>query len=98
MGDAVPDLTFILDVPATVGLARATHRRGKGVADRFEAEGIEFHENLRKAYLALAQKEPKRIVVIDGRAPREIVAERIWAAVEQRLHPEPVRVTEATAP
>ena len=98
VGDAVPDLTFILDVPATVGLARATHRRGKGVADRFEAEGIEFHENLRKAYLALAQKEPKRIVVIDGRAPREIVAERIWAAVEQRLHPEAVRVAEATAP
>ena len=98
VGDAVPDLTFILDVPATVGLARATHRRGKGVADRFEAEGTEFHENLRKAYLALAQKEPKRIVVIDGRAPREIVAERIWAAVEQRLHPEPVRVAVATAP
>jgi len=98
VGDAVPDLTFILDVPATVGLARATHRRGKGVADRFEAEGIEFHENLRKAYLALAQKEPKRIVVIDGRAPREIVAERIWAALEQRLHPEAVRAVEATAP
>ncbi|HEY5216409.1 MAG TPA: dTMP kinase, partial [Pseudolabrys sp.] len=35
VGDALPDLTFILDVPATVGLARATHRRGKGVADRF---------------------------------------------------------------
>jgi hypothetical protein len=25
--------------------------------------------------------------VIDGRAPREVVAERIWSTVEQRLHP-----------
>ena len=28
VGDAKPDLTFILDVPATVGLARAKRRRG----------------------------------------------------------------------
>src|SRR5665811_1186724 len=49
VGAAVPDLTFILDVPATVGLARAKRRRGAGSADRFEAEGIEFHEALRKA-------------------------------------------------
>jgi dTMP kinase len=87
VGAAVPELTFILDVPATVGLARAKHRRGKSTADRFEAESVEFHEALRKAYRALAEREPKRIVVIDGRAPRDVVAERIWAAVEQKLHP-----------
>src|SRR5664279_89528 len=29
VGAAMPDLTFILDVPATVGLARAKRRRGK---------------------------------------------------------------------
>ena len=81
----MPDLTFILDVPAKVGLARAKRRRGKGAADRFEAESVEFHEALRKAYRALADKEPKRCVVIDGRAPRDVVAERIWAAVAQRL-------------
>ncbi len=87
VGGAVPDLTFILDVPATVGLARATRRREGGVADRFEAEDVKFHEQLRSAYRALAEAEPKRCVVIDGRAPRDVVAERIWAVVEQRLHP-----------
>jgi len=87
VGAAMPDLTFLLDVPANVGLARAKSRRGKGATDRFEAEGIEFHEALRKAYLALAEKEPKRCVVIDGRAPRDVVKERIWTTVEQRLHP-----------
>jgi dTMP kinase len=87
VGISVPELTFILDVPAKIGLARATARRGKDVADRFEAESLEYHEKLRQAYRALADKEPKRCYVIDGRAPREIVAERIWNIVEQRLHP-----------
>jgi dTMP kinase len=87
VGPAVPELTFILDVPAKIGLARATARRGKDLADRFEAESISYHENLRNAYRALADKEPKRCFVIDGRAPRDVVAERIWHVVEQRLHP-----------
>jgi dTMP kinase len=87
VGRAVPDLTIILDVPATVGLARATTRRGSGAADRYEAEDVRFHEQLREAYLALARSEPKRCVVVDGRAPKDVVSERIWAATEQRLHP-----------
>ncbi len=98
VGRAVPDLTFILDVPAPVGLARATRRRGKDSADRFEGESVEFHEDLRKAYRTLAENEPKRCVVIDGRAPRDVVAERIWAIVQQRLHPEPATVAEQAAP
>jgi dTMP kinase len=88
VGAAMPNLTFLLDVPAKIGLARATRRRGTGITDRFEAESIEFHEELRQAYLALVANEPKRCIVIDGRAPREVVSERIWTAVEQRLHPE----------
>ena len=55
VGPAMPDLTFVVDVPANIGLARATRRRGKDVPDRFESEGLEFHENLRQAYLALAR-------------------------------------------
>jgi dTMP kinase len=85
--DALPDVTFLLDVPATVGLARAHKRRGEGEADRFESESVEFHEKLRAAYRALAAHEAQRIVVVDGRAPREVVAERIWSVVEERLRP-----------
>jgi dTMP kinase len=98
VGPSMPDLTFILDVPATVGLARATRRRGTGAADRFEREAVEFHEDLRKAYRALAEKEPRRFVVIDGRPPRDVVAQRIWAAVEERLHPQQQRVAENAPP
>jgi len=98
VGAAMPDLTFVLDVPASVGLARATGRRGKREADRFESESVEFHEDLRRAYRLLAEEEPRRIVVIDGRPPRDIVAERIWTAVSERLHPEGARVAESAAP
>jgi len=97
VGGAMPDLTFILDVPAAIGLARAKTRRGAGAVDRFEAESVEYHENLRQAYLALAANEPKRCVVIDGRAPRDVVAGRIWAAVQERLHPGLERLAAETA-
>jgi len=97
VGSAMPDLTFILDVPATVGLARAKRRRGKDATDRFESESVEFHEELRRAYLSLAEREPKRCIVIDGRAPREVVCERIWTTVEQRLHPGLARLAAETA-
>jgi dTMP kinase len=98
VGAAMPDLTFILDVPAAVGLARAKGRRGRNVADRFESETIEFHEELRRAYRLLAEEEPRRIVVIDGRPPRDVVADRIWAVVAERLHPERVRMAEGATP
>jgi dTMP kinase len=94
VGSAMPDLTFILDVPASVGLARATQRRGREETDRFEAEGLEFHENLRKAYRALAEREPRRCIIVDGRPPRDVVAERIWATVQERLQPDHNRVAE----
>jgi dTMP kinase len=85
VGEAMPDLTILLDVPANIGLARAKTRRGSGVADRFEAESVEFHEELRQAFLNIAAREPKRFAVIDGRAPRDVVSERIWQAVQERL-------------
>ena len=98
VGPAVPDLTFILDVPAQVGLARAKSRRGQDVPDRFEAESMEFHEKLRQAYRALAAGEPKRCIVIDGRAPREVVSERIWALVQERLLARNADIAETAAP
>jgi dTMP kinase len=98
VGAAMPDLTFVLDVPATVGLARAKHRRGTDEVDRYESETVEFHEELRRAYRRLAEDEPRRVMIVDGRAPKEVVAERIWTTVKERLHPERARTTESAAP
>jgi dTMP kinase len=87
IGDLKPDLTFVLDVPADIGLARASKRRGKGIADRFEGEALEFHEKLRAAYRELAAREADRCVLIDVTAPLEKVAEQIWKVVDIRLRP-----------
>ena len=70
VGDTRPDLTFILDVPAEIGLARAAARRGRASVDRFEAETIEFHSKLREAYRELAEREPDRCVLIDANVER----------------------------
>ncbi len=98
VGDTIPDLTFVLDVPADVGLARAGDRRGAGDADRFESETLEFHQKLRAGFRALAKSEPKRCILIDATAPRSDVAAQIWNTVEQRLHPAapPSTIGEAT--
>jgi len=98
VGAAVPELTFILDVPAQIGLARAKSRRGQTEADRFEGESMEFHEKLREAYRALAAAEPNRCVVIDGRAPRDVVSDRVWSIVQERLRAERLGAQETSTP
>src|SRR5206468_8970852 len=95
VGDLKPDVTFILDVPAEVGLARANKRRGERAADRFEAESRAFHEALREAYRQLVAAEPGRCIAIDATEPKPAVAERIWKIVSERL--EPARVPSVPA-
>ncbi|WP_050419785.1 dTMP kinase [Bradyrhizobium tropiciagri] len=85
IGDLKPDLTFILDVPVEVGLQRAAARRGNASADRFEAEGIKFHQDLRDAYRRIAAEDPERCVLIDATPDPDTVTARIWAALREHL-------------
>jgi dTMP kinase len=85
IGDLKPDLTIILDVPAEVGLKRAAARRGAAAPDRFEAEDVKFHQDLREAYREIAAAEPERCVLIDASADAGTVAADVWAALRDRL-------------
>jgi dTMP kinase len=85
IGDLKPDLTLILDVPVEVGMRRAAARRGGGVPDRFEAEDVKFHQQLREAYREIAADEPKRCVLIDANADANTVAASVWAALRDRF-------------
>lgn len=85
VGGTKPDLTFILDAPAKVGMRRAAKRRGKGGADRFEGEALDFHERLRDGFLTLAANEPDRCVLIDATTAKDQVAEQIWHVVRKRF-------------
>ena len=88
VGDALPDLTFILDVPANIGLGRAANRRGDDAPDRFESEDIAYHQALNAAFREIADKEPQRCVLIDASRPEDKIAAEVWRHVGTRLHPE----------
>jgi dTMP kinase len=81
-----PDLTLILDLDPAAGLARAASRRRPGEAtDRFESEALDFHTRLRQAYLAIAEEEPERCVVLDAALPPDALAQAAWDALSDRL-------------
>ncbi len=56
----VPNLTLVLDLPPKVGLARVKTK------DRIESRALSFHNRLRKGYLQLGKKYPRRIKIIDA--------------------------------
>ena len=85
IGNLKPDLTIILDVPVEVGMQRAAERRGNNTPDRFEAEDVQFHRDLREAYRKIAADEPDRCVLIDANAEADVVAARVWTAVRDRI-------------
>jgi dTMP kinase len=85
IGDLKPDLTFVLDVPVEIGLQRAAARRGNGAPDRFEAEDVKFHQDLREAYKQIAAEDPERCVLIDATATPDAVSARIWRALRDHL-------------
>jgi dTMP kinase len=87
VGDLKPDVTFVMDVPAEVGLARANKRRGEGEADRFESETLDYHEKLRDAFRILPLIDPNRCVLVDATEERAAVTEKIWKVVSDRLNP-----------
>lgn len=87
VGALSPDLTFILDISAEEGLARAKERADGDELDRFESQELVMHERVRRAFLDIAEEEPGRVVVVDASQPEAMVAEDVWETVLHRLNP-----------
>ncbi len=80
-----PNLTILLDVPVEISLRRkAKERKNKG-GDRLEKEKFEFHQRIRDGYLKIAQKNKRRIKIIDGRKDQKKTWQKVKAAVESFL-------------
>ncbi len=79
-----PDLTIILDTPVEEGLRRA-NKRDDNNADRMGAQKKSFYEDVRSAFLKLAQQFPERIVVISAMGSKEETFEKIVAVVESKI-------------
>lgn len=61
-----PDLTFLVDIDVKKGLERVQSRGEVKGGDRIERQQIDFHHRLRKGYLEMSGKYPKRYEIVDG--------------------------------
>lgn len=77
----VPDITFLIDLPVSTGLARIQNRK----LDRLEMEAASFHEKVRKQYLAIAAAEPLRYIILDGQMEPDRIHEDILHSVLSRI-------------
>ncbi len=93
-GSLRPDLTILMDSDANVSVARARRRNqaigkknGKATHDesRFEQESAAFFIRVRQAYLAIAKREPARVVLVDARGNAEETHRKIIDAVRRKL-------------
>ncbi len=84
--DLWPDKTILLDCDVELAFKRIADRNGK--PDRIEQESRAFHQKVREGYLALAEIEPGRILVLDASQPLEDVIQefyrKFWLVVVER--------------
>jgi len=81
VGDLLPALNFLLDLPPETGLARIAEQ-GK-VKDRLETEGLAFYQRVRSGYLKLAARNSRRYRIIDARKSKTEVFAEILPLVEE---------------
>jgi dTMP kinase len=93
-GNLQPDLTILMDSDVAASVERARRRNrarsseGNGVEsdeNRFEQESRAFFGRVRTAYLAIAQREPQRLAVVDARGSAEETHAQILALVRRKL-------------
>jgi dTMP kinase len=81
VGALAPDMTVLIDLPVEEGLGR---KLGGPDITRFESSAdLSFHRRVRDGFLALAEAEPDRFLVVDGLRP----ADSIEAAIAEGLMP-----------
>jgi dTMP kinase len=79
----LPDVTFVLDLPAE--MAKQRQDQSERTFDRLEAEALDFHERVRSGYLAIAQEFPDRVVVLDATKSIDSVHQLIVQKVSSLL-------------
>src|SRR5439155_23174338 len=86
VGDARPDMTFILDIDVKTARARLLRRvRPVQVKDRMEEEPVEFYERVCDGYRELANSEPDRFILIDGAQSPDAIEQQVWNAVQSKI-------------
>lgn len=87
VGQVKPNLTFLLDMDAGQGHARAQAvSQAEGQFDRMEDQELDFFERVRQGYLDLAKEEKDRIVIINAAKSIEEVSRCIQDVLKDRYH------------
>jgi len=82
IGEYMPQLTIMLDLPAEVGISR---KKDQKELDRMELESLEFHKKVAAGYREMAERFPERIKRIDATLPIEEIYGIIKGSVEGLL-------------
>ena len=79
-------MTLYLDCPVAVGLERKAHAAQRGGEwNRIDQKSVDYHERVRQGYLALAQAEPSRWLIVDAMPSPAAVQRHIRTLIESRL-------------
>jgi len=78
----IPDVTFLVDLPENIGLSRIREED----ADRLEQESMTFHKKVRNGFLELADKEPERFVVLNGKRSIEEIHTDVIKVINKELN------------
>ncbi|HEV8540279.1 MAG TPA: dTMP kinase [Nitrospiraceae bacterium] len=89
----MPDLTLLFDLPVERGLARRRGQSSDGLQgseqNRIDRESSAFHNRVRKGFLDLARRNPRRIKVLDGSRDPDRLANEVLALVTKLLNKRP---------
>jgi dTMP kinase len=90
-GGLVPDRTYLLDVPVSLGIERADQRSGAAGKDRIERQGADFFDAVRRRYLQIAEQESERFLLLRGNESiadvTRLIREDAWSLVRSRARP-----------
>ena len=79
-----PDLTLLFDIDPRIGMQRIAANNNREV-NRLDLEKIDFHDNVRKTFLELAERFKDRFVVLDASKPFDQVVQDAYHAIKDRL-------------
>jgi len=79
----VPDLTFFIDIDIDEANRRTADM--DTAKDRLESSGDSFFNKVRRGYLSVAESEPQRFIVLNGKEPKAALSEMIWKHVSNKF-------------
>jgi dTMP kinase len=83
VGDTVPDLTLVLDLPIEIARKRMIVRAG--ATDAIESRVVSYHEAVHRGFLEIAKANPERCVVLDASSDPQSLADAAMSAINVRL-------------